>query len=65
MKTKQARAARLIEVAPEETDPDASRSFRKVQLRLLLKEREDVVSRLVNLDDTIWTLEEYFRAGGS
>jgi len=39
-----------IEDAPGETIPGASTSFKKVQLRLLMKEREDVVSRLVELD---------------
>ncbi len=52
-----------IEEAPEETIPGASTTFKKVQLRLLMKEREDVVSRLVELDYAIWTLEEHFRAG--
>ncbi|MDE1852132.1 MAG: hypothetical protein KGI38_00075 [Thaumarchaeota archaeon] len=49
--------------APEETLPEASKSFKKVQLRLLMKEREDVVKRLVELDYSIWVLEEFFRAG--
>jgi hypothetical protein len=52
-----------IEDAPEETIPGASATFKKVQLRLLMKEREYVVSRLVELDYAIWTLEEHFRAG--
>jgi hypothetical protein len=52
-----------VEDAPEETIPGASATFKKVQLRLLMKEREDVVSRLVELDYAIWILEEYFRAG--
>ena len=52
-----------LEDAPEETIPEASVSFKKVQLRLLMKEREDVVSKLVELDYAIWTLEEFFRAG--
>ena len=52
-----------VEDAPEETIPGASVTFKKVQLRLLMKEREDVVSRLVELDYAIWTLEERFRAG--
>ena len=49
--------------APEETIPGASATFKKVQLRLLMKEREHAVSKLVELDYTIWTLEEFFRAG--
>lgn len=48
--------------APEETLPEASRSFKLVQLRLLMKEREDIVARLVELDYNIWVLEEFFRA---
>ena len=52
------------EGAPEETTPsEESGPFKKVQLRLLMKEREGVVLRLVELDYTIWTLEEFFRAG--
>ena len=58
------RAAGQVEDAPEETIPGASSTFKRVQLRLLMKEREDVVSRLVELDYAIWTLEEHFRAGG-
>jgi hypothetical protein len=49
------------EVAPEETHDEVSRSFKSVQLRLLMKEREEVVSRLVQLDYSIWVLEELFR----
>jgi hypothetical protein len=49
------------EVAPEETHEEASMSFKRVQLRLLMKEREEVVSRLVELDYSIWVLEEMFR----
>ena len=51
-----------VEDAPEETIPGASTTFKKAHLRLLMKEREDVVSKLVELDYTIWTLEEFFRA---
>lgn len=53
------------EDAPEETITEATGSFKKVQLRLLMKEREEVVSKLVELDYTIWALEEYFRAGNT
>ena len=56
--------AQEVEDAPEETIPGASATFKTVQLRLLMKEREDVVSKLVELDYKIWTLEEYFREGG-
>ena len=55
--------AQEVEDAPEETIPGASATFKTVQLRLLMKEREDVVSKLVELDYKIWTLEEYFREG--
>jgi hypothetical protein len=51
------------EDAPEETIPGAAATFKKVQLRLLMKEREDVVSLLVELDYKIWVLEEFFRSG--
>lgn len=47
----------------QEVVPEASATFKKMQLRLLMKEREDVVSRLVEMDYTIWVLEEYFRSG--
>ncbi|HEV2138530.1 MAG TPA: hypothetical protein VGR53_06780 [Nitrososphaerales archaeon] len=49
------------EVAPDETHAAASKSFKSVELRLLMKEREDVVSRLVALDYRIWVLEEIYR----
>lgn len=52
------------EDAPEESIHGATTTFKKVQLRLLMQEREDAVSKLVKLDYTIWTLEECFRAGG-
>jgi hypothetical protein len=64
MRLRRNESAGQIEDAPEETIPGASATFKKVQLRLLMKEREDVVSRLVELDYAIWTLEEHFRAGG-
>jgi hypothetical protein len=48
--------------APEEILPDVSKSFRLVQLRLLMKDREEVISNLVQLDYSIWVLEEFFRA---
>lgn len=51
------------EDAPEVTIPETSATLKKAQLRLLMKEREGVVSRLVELDYAIWTLEEFFRAG--
>jgi hypothetical protein len=60
LKTRQEKSA-PTEVAPYETDPEASKSFNSVQLRLLMKEREDVFARLVALDYRIWALEEFFR----
>ncbi len=65
MRETTAGVSRPIEVAPEETIPEASKSFKAVQLRLLMKEREDEVQKLVELDYSIWVLEEYFRNGGS
>jgi hypothetical protein len=50
-----------VEDAPEELLPEASRTFKQVQLRLLMKEREELFSRLVGLDYNIWVLEEFFR----
>lgn len=61
----QTRSAPQVEAPPEEANAEASKSFKAVQLRLLMKEREDVVARLVELDYTIWTLEEFFRTGSS
>ncbi len=46
------------------TLPAESKSFRRAQLRLLMKEREDVASKLVDLDYSIWVLEELFREAG-
>jgi hypothetical protein len=63
MSLRRNQVAGQIEDAPEETIPGASTTFKKVQLRLLMKEREDVVSRLVELDYAIWILEELFREG--
>ena len=48
------------EEVPWETLPGASNSFREVQLRLLMKEREDQLSKLVELDYSIWSLETTF-----
>ena len=63
MRLRRNEGAGQIEDAPEETIPGASATFEEEQLRLLMKEREDVVSRLVELDYAIWILEEPFRAG--
>ena len=51
------------EDAPEEAVPDPSDAFKEVQLRLLLREREQVASRLIRLDFAIWAIEEFFRSG--
>ncbi len=64
MKANETRHLRPVEVAPEETNPAVSKSFKAVQLRLLMKEREDEVRKLVQLDYDIWVLEEFFRSGG-
>jgi hypothetical protein len=53
------------EAAPDETIPEASKSFKAVHLRLLMKEREDLFKRLIQLDYSLWVLEEFFRAGSS
>ncbi len=52
-----------VEVSPEEKTPEVARSFKTVQLRLLMREREDVFRKLIDMDYTIWVLEEYFRTG--
>jgi hypothetical protein len=62
MERSQLKSERLEDV-PEETIPEASESFKKLQLRLLMKEREDVVAKLVELDYSIWVIEEFFRSG--
>jgi hypothetical protein len=46
---------------PWESIPEASMTFREVHLKLLMKEREDTLSRLVDLDYALWALEEHFR----
>ncbi len=63
MKASEARPLRPG-VAPEQTIPEVSGSFKAVQLRLLMMEREDEVGRLVQLDYDIWVLEEFFRSRG-
>lgn len=57
--------AETEEGAPEEADGEASRSFKAVQLRLLMKEREVEVQKLVELDYSIWAIEEFFRVTGA
>ncbi len=53
------------EAAPKDRNMEASRPFRAFHLRLLMKEREGVVNRLVQLDYSIWVLEEFFRNASS
>ena len=55
------RPAGTNEGDPEGTLPEASRTFKTVQLRLLMKDREELFSRLVEIDFEIWVLEESFR----
>jgi hypothetical protein len=38
---------------------------RALKLRRLMKEREEVVTRLVKLDYKIWILEEFLRKGSA
>ncbi len=63
MKQRKAPPLPRAETAPEDSNMEASKPFKTIELRLLMKEREDVVSRLVQLDYSIWVLEEFFRAG--
>ncbi|MDG6983741.1 MAG: hypothetical protein JRN28_04250 [Nitrososphaerota archaeon] len=53
-------AVTLVEV-PWGALPESSRALRESHLRLLLKEREATVAKLVDLDYAIWALEECFR----
>ncbi len=46
------------EVVAEEADKSA-------RLRSLMKQREGLMNRLVELDYSIWVLEEFFRVGSS
>lgn len=45
-----------VELATEEIPGEPSRSSKEARLRLLMKEREGVVSKLVELDYSIWVL---------
>jgi hypothetical protein len=51
------------DVSPEEAVEEATKSFNAVHLRLLMKEREDVMKQMLELDWQIWKLEECFRTG--
>ncbi len=46
------------DVVAEEADKSA-------RLRSLMRQREGLVNRLVELDYAIWILEEFFRTGSS
>ena len=63
MRASQVRSQPPAEVAPEETIPEAAKSFKEVRLRLLMEEREDIFEKLIQLDYDIWVLEEFFRGG--
>jgi hypothetical protein len=54
---------KLRDVSPEEALGEASKTFNAVHLRLLMKEREDILKRMLELDWEIWKLEECFRTG--
>ena len=51
----------LTSMSPEEAVEGATRSFNYVELRLLMKEREDLAKLLIEVDWNIWKLEESFR----
>jgi hypothetical protein len=51
------------DVSPEEAVEEATKSFNAVHLRLLMKEREDIMKQMLELDWQIWRLEEAFRSG--
>jgi quinolinate synthase len=63
MKQNRALPSPRSEVAPEEGNMEASKSFKAVHLRLQMKEREEVVNQLVHPEYPIWVLEESFRVG--
>ncbi len=46
-----------------EEDPTETNSSRGSRLKVLMREREDLVGRLMEIDFAIWVLEESFRAG--
>jgi hypothetical protein len=50
---------------PGEDHPRAMKCFMAGRLRLVMEQREEVVSRLVDLDYQIWVLEEFFRGGSA
>ena len=58
-------ASQGVEHVAEAEVPETSGPFKKVYLRLLMREREEAVMKLVDLDFKIWTIEEFFRAGTS
>jgi hypothetical protein len=50
-----------LDVAPEDDVQGVARTLKAVQLRLLMREREEAGRRLADLDYEIWILEEFFR----
>ena len=65
MKQSKVLPAPQSEAFPEDGNMEASKPFKSVNLRLLMEEREEVVNRLVQLDYSIWVLEEFFRTTSS
>ncbi len=61
MRSAGAKALSSEELTPEEILYEESKSFKTALLRLLMKQREDVARRLIELDFDIWALEEFFR----
>ena len=43
---------------------EPARSFKEYRLRTIMKQREEIVARLIDLDFEVWVLEEFFRCGG-
>jgi hypothetical protein len=64
LKPAQGRAPRQPLFASEPALDEASRSFKSVQLMLLMHEWEDAVVKLVEIQESIWLLEEFFRSDG-
>ena len=61
MKRSQQRAPQLP--GPEASLGEAPGALKAVQLRLLMKRREELAASLMDLDFRIWALEEFFRSG--
>ena len=56
--------ASLVLGFTEEVNQEVLRSTQDVMLRLMMKQREDVILRLAKLDYKIWFLEELLRTEG-